>query len=105
MVATSFWCKNDHEALYVIFGDNDAVRFPLIRASAAGAIGQALLSHQLHIEVDCGLRSWYARVPTEANISDWPSRGQQHELLTSEHNFSADATLEYQAIMHSCLQW
>ena len=104
VVATGLWCRKDREALYVIFGDNDAVRFSLIRASAAGTAGQALLSHQLQVEADCGLRSWYARVPTEANISDWPSRGQQHELLISACNFSADAFLEYQAIMHNCFQ-
>jgi len=70
VLGTRLWCSPEEEALHVIFGDNDGVRFSLIRATASGGHSQALMELQLRVEADCGLRTWYARVPTEANISD-----------------------------------
>ena len=52
------------------------MRFALIRASGTGAWATALLKFHLQAEVECDARPWYARVrvPTEANLSDFPSR-------------------------------
>ena len=47
------------------------VRFFLKKASGNNSIGQILLEYDLKLESEGGLRTWYARVPTEANISDW----------------------------------
>jgi len=100
-LATNLWCTEDDEALHVIFGDNDGVRFSLIRASAAGDHGQALMQYQLRLEADCGLRTWYARVPTEANISDWPSRNQHHDMLDSFCDVSAKALVEFKKLLQA----
>jgi hypothetical protein len=80
ILAADLWCKDDSEALHVVFGNNDSVRFSLIRASANNVVGQSLmdLEYHLKLEAEGGLRTWYAPVPAEANISDLPSRNQLH---------------------------
>ena len=103
VVATAVWCSREGEALHVIFGDNDGVRFSLIRATTMSTTSQPFLEYQLRLEADCGLQTWYARVPTEANISDWPSRLQAHDLLVEECNVSMEAKLEFQKILSQCL--
>lgn len=103
VLATAIWCSGDGEALHVIFGDNDGVRFSLIRATTMSTTSQPFLEYQLRLEADCGLQTWYARVPTEANISDWPSRLQAHELLVEDCNQSIRANLELQKILSQCL--
>eukprot|EP00435_Cladocopium_sp_Y103_P032581 s1136_g8.t1 len=98
VVATALWCDDETEDVHVIFGDNDSVRFSLIRASATGSVGQSLLEFQLKLEAKSGLRTWYARVPTEANLSDFPSRDQFHESLVHSLDVSAKAVMKLQEI-------
>ena len=57
------------------------MRFSLVKASAAGTIAQKLMAYHLKLEALCGSRTWFARVPTECNLSDYPSRGVAHGLL------------------------
>ena len=40
VLATHLWCSSECEDVFVIFGDNDGVRFSLIRACASGEIRQ-----------------------------------------------------------------
>ena len=75
------------------------MRFCFIRALASGVHGQVLMAYQLRLEADCGLRAWHARVPTEANISDWPSRDQQHDMLGPPFNVSAKTFEEFQLML------
>lgn len=44
--------------LTVHFGDNDAVRFALIKGSAQGEIGNALIYLQLELESELGSHLW-----------------------------------------------
>lgn len=81
VLATALWSDGRHDKLFVHFGDNDGVRFSLIRASSNNHVGQSLVRFQLELESQLCLQTWYARVPTEANISDYPSRLQKHPLL------------------------
>ena len=71
----------------------------MTRASASGEAGQTLLQLQLQVEADTGLRSWYARVPTECNLSDFPSRSQLHELLPTSLEVSCKAVEKLQFIV------
>ena len=64
-LASSVWCDCESEDLHFIFGNNDGARFSLIRANASGKVGQHLMEFQMKLEAKNGLRSWYARVPTE----------------------------------------
>eukprot|EP00435_Cladocopium_sp_Y103_P033072 s2564_g8.t1 len=98
ILATCLWCEGECEDLHVIFGDNDSVRFSLIRASATGKVAQSLMEFRLRFKAKNGLRSWYARVPTEANLSDFPSRDQPHELLEPALNVTAKAVEKLQEI-------
>ena len=83
-----------------LFGDNDSVRFALIRGTANGHIAQSLLSFYMKREVLQSAMVWFARVPTEANISDFPSRRQEHPLLSAELNRNDLAQPILQAILN-----
>ena len=41
---------------------------------------------RIHLEHEAlnSSQAWFARVPTEANISDFPSRGEAHPMLKPE---------------------
>ena len=39
------------------------------------------MAYHLKLEALCGSRTWFARDPTECNLSDYPSRGVAHGLL------------------------
>eukprot|EP00435_Cladocopium_sp_Y103_P060549 s295_g22.t1 len=98
VLATALWCDEENEDLHVMFGDNDSVRFSLIRACAAGKIASGLIEFQLKLEAKNGLRTLYARVPTEANLNDFPSRSQSHDLLGPALDISGKAVERLQTI-------
>lgn len=100
VVASGLWCNRQTNDLHVHFGDNDSVRFSFVRGSASGLVGQKLIEFQLTLEAHSGSRTWYARVPTEANVSDFPSRLQEHSMLQKDHDVTAEAT----AVMDNLLQ-
>ena len=47
------------------------------------------MRYHLEREAFNNLCTWYARVPTEANVSDYPSRGVPHALLPEEKDQSS----------------
>ena len=59
-------------------------QFSLIKGSAEGEAAQALMRFHLEHESLESSQAWFARVPTEANISDFPSRGEARSLLKLE---------------------
>ena len=75
------WCEGLKDKAYISFCDNDGVRFSLIRGTATGDAAQKLLKLNLECKNVCNSTIWFARVPTEANLSDLPSRGVSHPLL------------------------
>ena len=48
---------------------------------------------RLHLEIEVRLNTnvWFARVPTEANIADIPSRFEQHPFLQKSLEVSSDS--------------
>lgn len=41
-----------------------------------------MLVHEIAKEEEAScIFAWYSRVPSEANIADYPSRGKAHEML------------------------
>ncbi|CAK9117153.1 unnamed protein product [Durusdinium trenchii] len=56
--ALRFWKNFAFGNLTVHFGDNDAVRFALIKGSAQGEIGNALIYLQLELESELGSHLW-----------------------------------------------
>ena len=99
VVAAALWCKEQNGDLHIHFGDNDAVRYALVRGSATGRVAQRLMEHLLWLEAHSGSRTWYARVRTEANISDYPSRRQRHKLLGDDCDVSASASQVLETII------
>lgn len=96
VLSLHLWCKDGDSNIHVWFGDNDSVRYALIRPSGSGQVAIALLKFHLMDEANRNSLIWFARVPTEANISDFPSRLVEHPFLTVSHqcNKLAEEKLE-----------
>ena len=92
VMSLTLWSGTHGDELNVHFGDTDGVRFFLVKATAAGSVGQKLMAYHVKQEALKGSRTWFARVPTECNISDYPSRGEPHALLCDNCNGSSSAS-------------
>ena len=87
------------DAFPVLYVDNDSVRHALVRGIASGAVANVVLQRHLKIEVKNSTSVWFARVPTEANIADWPSRGETHPFFAGKHDESCNANDLLEGIM------
>ena len=74
------WCDLLQPAL-IVYTDNNGVRDSLISCHTSNVVAKQMLIATLVLEMKCNWRPWYARVPTDSNISDSPSRFDT-ELLT-----------------------
>ena len=81
ILALDFWSDKMKDGLQICFGDNDSARFSLIKGACLSSHASALMRYHLEREASNNLCTWYARVPTEANVSDYPSRNASHPLL------------------------
>ena len=56
---------------------------------------------KFHLEKEASMHScaWFARVPTEANIADFPSRLSEHPLLVPKADVSESARLCFQSLI------
>ena len=52
----------------------------------------------LRHEVKLNTQTWFARVPTEANLSDWPSHLCRHELLNDDTDCSETALDKFRSL-------
>ena len=77
----------------------DSVRYALIKASGTGAVATALLQIHLVDEAKRNSLVWFARVPTEANISDYPSRLVPHPFLDNSHCCNSLALERFNSMM------
>ena len=80
-VALHAWADKLESYFLTLYGDNDSVRFALIRGTGLGLVAGVLMQHHLETEVFFNSNVWFPRVPTEANIGDIPSRFQEHPVL------------------------
>ena len=87
------------DAFPVLYVDNDSVRHALVRGIASGAVANVMLQRHLKIEVKNSTSVWFARVPTEANIADWPSRGETHPFFAGKPDESSNANDLLEGIM------
>ena len=95
VLALQLWSFGDGDDLVVHFGDIEGVRF------ASGNFGEFLMEHFLKLEALPGTRTWFARVPTEANLTDFPSRGVHHPLLVDSLDVSVKAKSYLQSLLDS----
>ena len=99
IIGMALWCDGSKEKAYLCFSDNDGVKFSLIRGTANGEAGVTLLRFNLECKNACDITVWFARVPTEANLSDHPSRGVDHPLLTAFTNVTDCARVVLSSIL------
>ena len=76
-MAAAIWAETLRDREVILFLDNEAARYALVKGyspimSAARLVGEAWLSF-----ASCGAAVWIARVPSESNPADAPSRGQE----------------------------
>lgn len=60
VVSLSLWNGDNGDEVSVHFGDNDGVRFSVIKATSTGVDGELLMYH-LKLETLAGSRTWFAR--------------------------------------------
>ena len=92
-LAMELWKQFLVDAYPVLYVDNDSVRQALIRGIASGAVANLFLQRHLRFEVMNSTNVWFARVPTEANIADWPSRNAMHPFFDGKPDDSCNANL------------
>ena len=99
IVAMQLWGRDSGSNLHVCYGDNDSARFSLIRASGSGEVACLMLGKFLTWEAENNVVTWFARVPTEANIADFPSRFHKVEILNDDISCNGSATTVFQALI------
>lgn len=87
-IALGLWAPLLSAAYPVLFGDNDSVRFALIAGTGVGCVSECIMKRRLQMEMIFNTNVWFARVPTEANIADLPSRGVEHPWFVTEEDAS-----------------
>ena len=63
----------------VYYIDNDAARFGLIKAESNNKFSNVLIHSFFECELVCPTCPWFARVPSDSNVADLPSRGKLFE--------------------------
>ena len=81
LVALQLWGPELRSKHLMTFIDNEGCRYLILRGRAENKNLSKLVHQIARSEEDSSLFIWYARVPTECNIADAPSRGKSHELL------------------------
>ena len=71
--AFSLWGERVTNAV-VIYTDNNGVRDSLISCVSRNVTARKILIATMALECICQLTPWYARIPTDSNLSDGPSK-------------------------------
>ena len=81
LVALEMWRHLLCSKHLMIFIDNEGCRYLILKGSASNKNLSKLVHQIARCEEEASLFVWYARVPSECNIADPPSRGKSHQLL------------------------
>ena len=90
-LSMELWKEFLADSFPVLYVDNDSVRQALVRGIASGNVATVMLQRHLRFEVSNSTSVWFARVPSEANIADWPSRGKSHPFFEGRRDDSCGA--------------
>ena len=66
----------------VVYTDNNGVRDALISCGTRNAVAKQILTATLVLESTKQITPWYARVPTDSNLSDGPSRFSCNKVIS-----------------------
>ena len=80
LVSMFLWKKNLRGRPCVAYIDNNSTRDVSISGTARTFPGCSLVGKLLEIEDSIGMIPWYARVPSQSNVADPPSRGSTEGL-------------------------
>ncbi len=81
LVGYNLWKERIASMHVVVFINNEAARICILRGFSKNDT-YLLMAHAVSLlEEECCCFPWYARVPSEANIADAPSRSVDHSLL------------------------
>ena len=67
----------------VIYTDNNGVRDALIACATRNPVAKQILLATMALETLKQITPWYARVPTDSNLSDGPSRLSCEKVVTT----------------------
>eukprot|EP00435_Cladocopium_sp_Y103_P056505 s1613_g19.t1 len=81
LVAFHLWGSGLTRRHLVVFLDNEGCRYLILKGYASNANLQDIVHGIARLELQWSLLPWYARVPTECNLADYPSRQKSHEVL------------------------
>ena len=90
-LAIDVWNHHLRGSYSVHYGNNDSVRFALIRGTGLGTVTATIMNLHLQTEIENNTSLWFARIPTEANLAVIPSRLSDHPFLRAELNESTVA--------------
>jgi len=65
------------------FVDNEAARSGLVRGSSSNRHSGEIIEEIVALDIKTHVLSWYARVPSQSNLADAPSRGKAPAALKS----------------------
>lgn len=81
LIALHLWGALLGSRHLVRFLDNEGSRLLILKGCSSNAT-LTKIAHEISLlEEERCILAWYARVPTEANVSDSPSRGRQSDML------------------------
>eukprot|EP00435_Cladocopium_sp_Y103_P033867 s2763_g8.t1 len=81
LVAYRLWGDLLRTKHLVTFIDNEGSRFLILKGYSSNKVLSSIV-HEIALQEEEGcFFPWYSRVPSEANIADYPSRSERHELL------------------------
>lgn len=72
-LAIDIWSQPLKGSYSAHYGDNDSARFALTRGTGLGTAAATIMNLHLQTE-DSNTSLWFARIPTESNLADIPSR-------------------------------
>ena len=104
VLAIDLWYDDNCTDFHVHYGEDDGVRFSLIRSCGTGNVAQCLMRYYVRLETKKCSQTWFARVPTEANISDFPSRQQALPELSEHTDVSSAAAKRLETILNETVR-
>ena len=81
LLARRTWAEKLKGRKVIYFIDNEGAPLSLVKAYSPILSSLHMIISSIEWDVDHGVDSWYARVPTWSNIADEPSRMIRDKLL------------------------
>ena len=88
----------------LVFIDNNSTRDVAISGKARGNVAAKMIEFLLHLEDEASIWPWYARVPSESNPADYPSRKLCMKMNISGRSVRASSVEEELAKLFESLK-